>query len=438
MRCRIPVFFIDKDKQMSDFNNIYDELEWRGLVHQVSDADGLKKWLAEPGRSMYCGFDPSAKSLHIGNLVPLLCLLRFKRAGHAPIVLMGGATGRIGDPSGKDKERELQPGEVIEGNVENIRKQVHALFGDDTQVVNNYDWIKNVSILEFLRDTGKHFTVNYMMDKESVRGRFGREDVGISYTEFSYMLLQSFDYHHLYKAQETRLQIGGSDQWGNITAGAELIRRKEPGSQAFAMTFPLITTATGAKFGKSEKGAIYLDTDLTSPYEFYQFWVNVMDADVIRFMKYFTFFSPAEIAEYEKKVAGAPHLREAQKALAAHMTELIHGKDEVAKIETACEMLFGKGDIAGVDATTLRQACAAAPSKEYTASELPALPDMLVDLGLCKSKGQAKKDIQAGAVRVNNEQVTDIAHQPKAGDFLHEEVLLIKKGKKNYGLITLQ
>ena len=422
---------------MSDFKNIYDELEWRGLVYQASDPDGLKKWLSEPGRSLYCGFDPTAKSLHIGNLVPLLCLLRFKRAGHEPIILMGGATGRIGDPSGKDKERELLPYEVLEGNIENIRGQVHRLFGDDTPVVNNYDWTRETSILEFLRDVGKHFTVNYMMDKESVKGRFGREEVGISYTEFSYMLLQAFDFHHLYKNRECKLQIGGSDQWGNITAGTELIRRKETGGHAFALTFPLITTATGAKFGKSEKGAIYLDPEITSPYEFYQYWVNVMDADVIRFMKYFSFFSQDEIAEYENKLEQAPHLREAHKALAAHMTELIHGREEVDKVEAASEVLFGKGDIAGVDARTLRQACATAPSVEYPADSLPPLPDMLVDLGLCKSKGQAKKDIQAGAVRLNNDQVQDIAHQPNADEFLHGEVLLIKKGKKNYGLVTL-
>lgn len=417
--------------------NIIDELKWRGLVFQTTDEQKLREYFETPGRTLYCGFDPSAKSLHVGNMVPLLALLRFKKAGHAPMALMGGATGRIGDPSGKDQERQLLDTSIIDNNIDCIRKQVHSLFGDDTKVLNNYDWIKKLNPIDFLRDVGKHFTVNEMMRKESVRQRIDRDEVGISFTEFSYMILQSLDYDHLYNEMECRLQIGGSDQWGNITAGTELIRKKS-GGEAFALTFPLLTTASGAKFGKSEKGAIYLDPEMTSPWEFYQFWINADDADVVKLLKFFTFKTEAEIEELAKRVEEAPHLREAQKALAAEMTIMVHGEDELNKILGAVDVLFGGGDITTVDVKTLRSAMQSAPSVSYAAGELPQLADMLVDLELVKSKGQAKKDIQAGAVRVNGEQVKDMLHTPEAGDFLHEEVLLLKKGKRHYGLVTLK
>jgi tyrosyl-tRNA synthetase len=417
--------------------NIIDELKWRGLIFQVSDEDGLRKHFETPGRTLYCGFDPTARSLHIGNMVPLLALLRFKRAGHDPLVLMGGATGRIGDPSGKDQERQLLAYETIEANIENIRSQVHALFGSDTRVVNNYDWTSGMTIVEFLRDIGKHFTVNAMMAKESVRQRIERDEVGISFTEFSYQILQAMDFEFLYRAHDCRLQIGGSDQWGNITAGTELVRKKA-GGQAYALTFPLLTTASGAKFGKSEKGAIYIDPTLTSPWDFYQYWVNVDDRDVVKLLKVFTFKGPEEIEALAARVAEAPQLREAQRALAAEMTAMIHGAGELAKIETAVEVLFGSGDPAGADAPTLRAALGSAPQASYAAEQLPPLAQILVDLGLCKSKGAARKDMEAGAVRVNMRQVTDQLFTPGAADFLHGEVLLVRKGKKHWGLVTLQ
>lgn len=416
--------------------NIIEELKWRGLIYQTSDEEGLKDHFETPGRTLYCGFDPTANSLHIGNMVPLLALLRFKRAGHDPIVLMGGATGRIGDPSGKDQERQLLGYDTIEGNIDNIRSQVHAIFGEDTRVVNNYDWTRDMSVIEFLRDVGKHFTVNNMMNKESVRQRIERDEVGISFTEFSYQVLQGMDFEHLYRTYDCRLQIGGSDQWGNITAGTELVRKKAQG-QAFALTFPLLTTASGAKFGKSEKGAIYLDPKLTSVWEFYQYWVNADDRDVVKLLKFFTFKTEDEIAELEKRLEEAPHLREAQKALAEEMTILVHGKEELEKVQNAVAVLFGKGDVTTVDATTLRAALESAPSTSYSAGDIPHLPQILVDLDMCKSKGQARKDIKAGAVRVNMEQLKDMDHTPEASDFLHGEVLLIKKGKKHWGLVTL-
>lgn len=423
--------------------NIYDELKWRGLVNQVSNEEKVREYLATPGASMYCGFDPTAESLHVGNLVPLLCLARMKKAGHAPIVLMGGATGMIGDPSGKDKERDLASRDALEERTAKIVSQVRRFFervtGERPEIVNNYDWTKDMSAIELLRDVGKFYTVNWMLQKESVKGRISRDDVGISYTEFSYMILQGYDAYHLFKTRGTRLQIGGGDQWGNITSGCELIRRKtasegEP-EEGFALTFPLITTASGKKFGKSEKGAIYLNPEITSPYSFYQFWINSEDDDVIKYLRLFTFLNQDEIAELENAVEERPHLREAQKRLAAEVTEMIHGKRELDRVLAATEALFGKGDIKAVDPGTLRAALESAPAFNYPKASVPELPQVLVDLGLCKSKGQARKDIKAGGVYINgdrveeNQTVTDV-------DFIGGEALVIRKGKKNYGLVT--
>lgn len=419
--------------------NIYDEFKWRGLVNQVSDEEKVREYLSKPGQYMYCGFDPTADSLHIGNLVPLLSLVRMKRAGHNPLFLLGGATGRIGDPSGKDKERELADEQILEERADKIKMQVENFCerntGEKAQVVNNYDWTKNMTTIEFLRDIGKHYTVNWMMGKESIKGRIDREDVGISFTEFSYMILQGYDFYHLFKEFGCRLQIGGGDQWGNITSGCELIRRKD-GEEGYALTFPLITTASGKKFGKSEKGAIFLNAERTSPYTFYQFWINTDDRDVINFLKYFTFLTQEEIAELEKSLEEAPHLREAQKRLAAEATTMIHGKDELDKVLSATAALFGGGDVKTVDAKTLREAMEAAPVKEYAAAELPDIPQILVDLGLSKSKGQARKDITGGGFYINNERVDDPAYVLADSDFIGNEVMLLRKGKKNYGLVT--
>lgn len=423
--------------------NIYDELTWRGLVNQVSDEEKVREYLSTPGASMYCGFDPTAESLHVGNLVPLLCLARMKKAGHNPIVLMGGATGMIGDPSGKDKERDLSTRDALEERTAKIVSQVRRFFervtGERPEVVNNYDWTKDMTAIELLRDVGKYYTVNWMLQKESVKGRIARDDVGISYTEFSYMILQGFDFYHLFKTRGTRLQIGGGDQWGNITSGCELIRRKtavegEP-EEGFAMTFPLITTASGKKFGKSEKGAVYLNPEITSPYAFYQFWINADDRDVIKYLKLFTFLSQEEIAELEAAVEERAHLREAQKRLAAEVTTMIHGKRELDRVMAATDALFGKGDIKAVDAATLRSALESAPAFNYAKGKIPDLPQVLVDLNLCKSKGAARKDIKAGGVYINGERVAEDQAIVET-DFIGGEALVIRKGKKNYGLVT--
>ena len=426
--------------------NIFDELSWRGLVHQVSDEPGLRKYLETPGQSMYCGFDPTAESLHIGNLVPLLALVRMQKAGHKPIFLLGGATGLIGDPSGKDKERELSDEAALNARAMRIKSQVEAFFvrntGAKPWVVNNYDWVKNMSAIELLRDVGKHFTVNWMLAKDSVKGRIEREETGISYTEFSYMILQGYDFYHLCREHGCRLQIGGGDQWGNITAGTELIRKKQAGD-AFALTFPLITTASGKKFGKSEKGAIFMSTALTSPYAFYQYWINTEDQDVIKFLKYFTFLTQEEIAGLEAELARAPQERAAQRALAAAVTIMVHGEEELAKVLAATDALFGKGDLRTLDHGTLAAALEAAPAKDYAFDALPDLPQLLLDLGLCPSKGQARKDIQAGAISLNGDKVTDAARALAADDFLgavnatHGAFVVLRKGKKNYGLVRL-
>jgi len=424
--------------------NIYDELKWRGLVNQVSDEDKVRSYLAKQGATMYCGFDPTAESLHIGNLVPLLCLARMKRAGHSPIFLLGGATGLIGDPSGKDKERELSRQEDVDARSEKIKAQVRRFFerntGERPEITNNYIWTKDLTTIELLRDVGRYFTVNWMLQKESVKGRLDREDVGISYTEFSYMVLQGYDYYHLFKTKGCRLQIGGGDQWGNITAGCELVRKKcaqEEGAQeeVYALTFPLITTASGKKFGKSEKGAIYLSPDLTPPYAFYQFFINTDDRDVIRFLKLFTFLDQEEIAAIEREQTEAPHLRTAQKRLAEEVTRMVHGQPELDRVMAATEALFGEGTLKGVDPGTLRAALETAPHCHYAPGDVPDLPQVLLDLKLVASKGQARKDIQGGGVYINGERVEGDRGLAEA-DFIGGELLIVRKGKKNYGLVT--
>ena len=419
--------------------NVFDELKWRGLIHQTSGDDSLREHLGAPGRVMYCGFDPTARSLHIGNMVPLLALMRFALAGHKPMALLGGATGLIGDPSGKDKERQLIDPQQVAGQVERIKAQIEKLFADNgaqIRVVNNLDWIGRLSAIELLRDVGKHFTVNYMLAKDSVKGRIDREESGISYTEFSYMILQSYDFHHLRQTADCSLQIGGGDQFGNITAGLELIRRKT-GAEAYALTFPLITTASGAKFGKSEKGAIYLDPEITSPYAFYQYWVNSDDRDVVNLLKYFTFLPQEDIEALAVAVAERPHLREAQKTLAQLMTTMVHGETEMDRVVKTSEYLFGKCGLDEVDVKTLKAALETAPGKQYAAKgDIPDVVTLLVELGLSASKSQARKDLAAGAVTVNNCKVADGYAFPDA-DFVGGELLLMRKGKKNYGVVRL-
>lgn len=305
--------------------NILEELAWRGIIYQQTDEEGLKELLSKEKITLYCGVDPTADSLHIGHLLPYLTLRRFQIAGHRPIILVGGATGMIGDPSGKREERKLQSIETVKKNADAIKKQLEKIFEFDGEngaiMVNNYDWTSSMNVITFLRDYGKHIGVNYMLAKDTIASRL---ETGISYTEFSYTLLQAMDFYHLYKNYNCRMQIGGSDQWGNITTGLELIRKMEPeGAKVFGLTIPLVTKADGTKFGKTESGAVWLDPEKTTPYEFYQFWINTADADVIKYLKYFTFLSKEEIEELEVSVKEEPHLRKAQKALAEEMTRIV-------------------------------------------------------------------------------------------------------------------
>lgn len=412
------------------------ELQWRGLISQVSDEDALSAHLAEAPRTLYCGFDPTADSLHIGSLVPLLALRRFQLCGHRPILLLGGATGLIGDPSFRDDERSLNDPAVVASWVEALRRQVGgflAFDGDNSaRVVNNLDWTAELNVISFLRDIGKHFSVNAMIQRDSVRTRLERTDQGISYTEFSYMLLQGMDYLELARRYQCSLQIGGSDQWGNIVSGLYLVRR-HLASNAFALTLPLVTKSDGTKFGKTAAGAIWLDPLKTSPYTFYQFWLNVADADVIRFLKLFTFLSAPEIEALEAQMQAHPERRGAQRQLAQEVTALVHGASAVVSAQRISEALFGNefsalnaSDFAqlqqdGLPATGLGQA--------------QGVLNVMVAAGLTKSTGEARKLVSSGAVRINGLQIKDPRYQLDFADALFEKYFLIRRGKKAYHLI---
>ncbi len=422
--------------------SILEELNWRGLVADCTDAAELAKKISAP-ITLYCGFDPTADSLHVGNLVPLLALRRFQLFGHHPIAVAGGATGMVGDPSGKTQERQLLTPKVLTHNISRVKEQLERLLDFDTKknparLVDNASWTANVSYLDFLRDVGKHFSVNQMVAKESVRARMEDRDAGISYTEFSYMLLQAFDFSVLYEKYGCELQIGGSDQWGNITAGIDLIRKKL-GKTAYGLTLPLITNADGSKFGKTEAGAIWLDPKKTSVYRFYQFWVNTDDRDVVRYLKFFTFLSKEEIEALEKKHAENPGAREAHKALAKTVTDLIHGSGATAEAVRASEILFG-GELKGVAESTFSEIVGEAPTKEIDKAKLGgaglSLVELLVHSGLCSSKGQARKDIEGGGVNVNNIREPNVQRAVTSNDLLFGKHLLLRKGKKNYVVLT--
>jgi tyrosyl-tRNA synthetase len=422
--------------------NILEELQWRGLVADCTDAAELSKSLASP-IALYAGFDPTADSLHVGNLVPLLGLRRFQLHGHHPIALAGGATGSIGDPSGKTQERQLLTKEILDRNIASVKVQLARLLDFDTKenparLVDNAAWTASVSYLDFLREYGKHFSVNQMVAKESVRARMEDREVGISYTEFSYMLLQAFDFYVLCRDQNCELQIGGSDQWGNITAGIDLCRKKL-GKTVYGLTLPLITNADGSKFGKTEAGAVWLDPKRTSVYKFYQFWINTDDRDVIRYLKYFTFLSKDEIESFEKKHAANPGAREAHKALAKAATDLIHGSSATAEAIRASEILFG-GGLDGVNETTFNEIVGEVPTKEIEKSKLAGdglpLVELLVHTGLCPSKGQARKDIEGGGVNINNIREPSATRAVTTNDLLFGKHLLLRKGKKNYVVAT--
>jgi tyrosyl-tRNA synthetase len=421
--------------------NILQELEWRGLIADCTDAATLSQ-RTQPV-TLYCGFDPTADSLHVGHLVPLLALRRFQNCGHHPIAVAGGATGSIGDPSGKSAERQLLTKDQIKANVEAVRPQLARLLDFETKtnparLVDNADWIANVTYLDFLRDIGKHFSVNQMVAKESVRARMEDREVGISYTEFSYMLLQSFDFYVLCRDYDCELQIGGSDQWGNITAGIDLVRKKL-GRASYGLTLPLITKADGTKFGKTESGSVWLDPAKTSVYRFYQFWINADDRDVIRYLKFFTFLGREEIEALEKQHNENPGARAAHRALAKAVTDLIHGPNATAEAQRASEILFG-GELAGVSETTFKEIVGEVPTKDIEKTKLEgaglALVELLVHAGLCPSKGQARKDIEGGGVYVNNVREAAIQRAITVNDLLFGKHVLLRKGKRNYVVVT--
>lgn len=417
--------------------NLLQDLEQRGLINQVTDREGLEVHLANQQITLYCGFDPTADSLHIGHLLPISMLRRFKEAGHRPIALVGGGTGMIGDPSGRTTERSLNKVEVVKGYSEALAKQMRKLLDiDDKDIVarNNYDWLSQMSIIDFLRDVGKHFTVNYMLAKESVSARI---EQGISFTEFSYMLLQSYDFAKLYEEENCTLQIGGSDQWGNITAGLEYIRRSRENLdeevKAFGLTMPLITKADGTKFGKTAGGAVWLDPEKTSPYEFYQFWINTDDRDVIKFLNYFTFLSQDEIKQLEEEVEKNPAERKAQKRLAEEMTKWVHGEEALKQAIKITDSLFS-GDIKSLTADEIKQGFKDVPSYETTKEDIP-LVDLLVNASISPSKRQAREDITNGAIYINGERQQDVQYVVTEADRIENLFTIIRRGRKRYFLI---
>ena len=395
--------------------------------------------------TLYCGFDPTADSLHVGNLVPLLALRRFQQFGHKPIIVAGGATGSIGDPSGKSAERQLLTHEQLKANIEGVKKQLAGFLEFDSEanaalLVDNADWTAPLSFLDVLRDVGKHFKVNAMVAKESVRARMEDRDVGISYTEFSYMILQALDFHHLCVQHECELQIGGSDQWGNITAGIDLIHRRQ-NRPAFGLTLPLITNADGSKFGKTEAGAVWLDVARTSIYQFYQYWVRVDDRDVVRYLNFFTFLHRDDVEALSRQHSEQPQARIAHKALAKEVTALAHGEAAANEAIRASEILFG-GELDGITEATFREIAGEVPTHEIRLDRFGGeglwLPELLHEAGLAQSRGQARKDVKGGGVYVNNRRTDDEQHKLQAGDLLFGKYLLLRRGKRNYAVVLVK
>ncbi|MDW8310909.1 MAG: tyrosine--tRNA ligase, partial [Verrucomicrobiales bacterium] len=419
--------------------SILDELQWRGLIADCTDLPALTQRLADAPITLYCGFDPTAESLHVGNLVPLLALRRFQLFGHHPIAVAGGATGLIGDPSGKSRERQLLAPEDLARNIAAVKQQLSRLLDFESRtnparLLDNASWTTRVSYLDFLREVGKHFSLGQMLAKESVRTRMEDRESGISYTEFSYMLLQAYDFFVLCRDYGCELQIGGSDQWGNITAGLDLCRKKL-GKTVFGLTLPLLTNADGSKFGKTEAGAVWLDPSKTSVYRFYQFWINTDDRDVIGRLKCFTFLTREQIAELEAKHAANPGAREAHRALARAVTELIHGPTATAEAVRASEILFG-GSLDGVSESTFNELIGEVPTRQIEKTRLEGggvpLVEVLVHAGLCPSKGQARKDIEGGGIYLNNQRVASPQRAVTLNDLLFGRHVLLRKGKKNY------
>lgn len=410
--------------------NIIDELSWRGAINQVTDEEGLRKLVDTQKISLYCGVDPTGDSMHIGHLIPFMMMKRFQLQGHHPYILIGGATGTIGDPSGRTTERSLQTLEQVQHNVDSLTQQMHKLFGADADITftNNYEWLSELSLLDFLRDYGKNFSVNTMLAKDIVASRL---DSGISFTEFSYQILQSIDYLHLFRTFDIQLEIGGADQWGNITSGLSLIRKIEgTEAEAYGLTIPLMLKADGTKFGKTAGGAIWLDPQKTSPFEFYQFWLNQDDRDVIRYLKYFTFLSPEDIADLEEKVKTAPEKREAQRRLAEEVTIFVHSKEDLATAQHISSALFGD-NLRELSADEIEQAIGVIPAVEIPA-EPENLVEMLVSVGVEKSKRQAREDIKNGAITINGERIRDLDFIVDPAQAFDGKFVVIRRGKRDY------
>lgn len=421
--------------------NLFEEYQWRGVVSDVTPE--LPALLATEKLTAYIGFDPSAASLHVGSLLPIMCLARLQRFGHTPIAIAGGGTGLIGDPSGKTQERLLLTNAKVEENLEGIKPQLSRFLDfnaatNPARIINNADWLGPISMMDFLRDVGKYFTVNHLLAKESVKRRLDSDD-GISFTEFSYSLLQAYDYLVLHDRFGCLLQLGGSDQWGNILAGIELIRRLR-GVRAHGLVFPLVTSSSGVKFGKTEAGAVWLDPKLTSPYRFYQFWINTEDKDVVLYLKYFTWLLQEEIGALEESVRLEPHTRNAQRELAKQVTAMVHGESELAKAMRASEVLFGK-EIVGMSAGDILDIFADVPSIELEQSSFAGegvlLSELLASSGVASSKGDAKRLIQSGAVSVNNRRIADPRAAISQSDFVDGRILVLRKGGRHYHVIKI-
>ena len=429
--------FYQKDRRITQMTNqLIEDLQWRGLLYQQTDAEGMEKLLNEEKVSLYVGVDPTADSMHIGHIVPLLTLRRFQQAGHRPVLLVGGATGMIGDPSGRSSERNLLTADQISQNVAGLKAQMERIFdfnvGENGAIlVNNYDWVGEMSVIDFLRDYGKLVNVNYLLAKDTIASRL---ETGISFTEFTYTILQGLDFNHLYDYHNVRIQVGGSDQWGNITTGLEVIRKThEEETNAFGFTIPLVTKADGTKFGKTAGGAVWLDAEKTSPYEFYQFWVNTADADVIKYLKIFTFLNREEIEALEVTVQEEPHLRKAQKTLASEMTKLIHGEEGLAQAERITAALFS-GDLKSLSVEEMKVAFAGIPSVEVP-KEDKNIVDFIVEAGISSSKRQAREDVTNGAISINGEKITDLDYVVNGENRLEDEFAIVRRGKKKYHMV---
>ncbi|MCY9807431.1 tyrosine--tRNA ligase [Lentilactobacillus senioris] len=417
--------------------NILDDLKWRGAINQETDHDGLYELVNDKSVGIYVGIDPTGDSMHIGHLIPFMILKRFQLAGHKPVIVIGGGTGSIGDPSGKNSERVLQTMDQVHHNEQALTKQLTGLFGSDGKfdIVNNYEWLSQLSLLDFLRDYGKLFNVNTMLNKEVVASRL---EVGISFTEFTYQILQSIDFLHLYQNNEVQVQLGGADQWGNITAGIDLIHKVEgPNAGVYGLTIPLMLKADGTKFGKTAGGAVWLDADKTTPYEFYQFWLNQDDRDVIKYLKYFTFLTQAEIEDLEEQVKTQPEKRAAQRRLAEEVTAFVHGENAVAEAEHISAALFS-GDVANLTAAEIEQGFKNMPTVDVT-SEPANIVEWLVDVtGIEPSRRQAREDVSNGAIRINGEKVTDTDATINPADHFDGRFVIVRRGKKKYFLARVK